>query len=374
MADHGVGANLGGPDPAPHRLQAVLTLSGASAETARAVVAADNHGLVVKTLLPDEQFYHIGIGLPGLTPTCLLYINPQTGDIDHAAIIPAPGQPAQAVTGAEQVIGALEDLLGEWRSREGANAHIPGTAADAPRPRTAAQGTGLRREVRRETSAELDQPAERSAAGLADQAIRGDATPAAQGAPSRYTILFGDLGGDTAVPDLDIEASGADPPAEQVLQFAACRLPGRDVSVTVEDMSRGRVFAGMQVAGHFTITPAEQPDNACDVPGRNDSTTQSTVTDEYDPASYDEISRGLRRETSETAELVIGTRGHPPRLSSDFPDHLEGVPAHGAEHSGQVAALGLADGPLQKPAAKSGQHMPVGSQPPGQDPRKTRGR
>jgi hypothetical protein len=49
MADHGVGANLGGPDPAPHRLRAVLTLSGASAETARAVVAADNRGLVVKT-------------------------------------------------------------------------------------------------------------------------------------------------------------------------------------------------------------------------------------------------------------------------------------------------------------------------------------
>jgi hypothetical protein len=79
---------------------------------------------------------------------------------------------------------------------------------------------------------------------------------------NRYTIRFGDRGSDTAVPDLTVEASGAAPLAEQVLQFAKGRLPGRDASVTVEDMTRGRVFAGMKAAGHFTITPAEQPDKA----------------------------------------------------------------------------------------------------------------
>jgi hypothetical protein len=78
----------------------------------------------------------------------------------------------------------------------------------------------------------------------------------------RYMIRFGDLGGGTDVPGLAIEASGADPLALQVLQFARDRLPGRDVSVTVEDMRRGRVLAGREVAGHFTITLADQPHKA----------------------------------------------------------------------------------------------------------------
>lgn len=75
-----------------------------------------------------------------------------------------------------------------------------------------------------------------------------------------YTIRFADLGGDTAVPDLAVEASGAESLAQQVLRFAEDSHPGRDLSVTVEDMRRGRVFAGREVAGHFTIT--EEPFNS----------------------------------------------------------------------------------------------------------------
>jgi hypothetical protein len=94
----------------------------------------------------------------------------------------------------------------------------------------------------------------------------------------RYTIRFADLGGDTAVPDLTIEASGADPLAQQVLRFAGNRHPGRDLSVTVEDMRRGRVFAGSKVAGHFTITPAE----AAAPPSNN--LTPTAAQDNWEPA------------------------------------------------------------------------------------------
>lgn len=151
-----------------------------------------------------------------------------------------------------------------------------------------------------------------------------------------YTIRFADLGGDTAVPDLAIEASGVESLAQQVLRFAGDSHAGRDLSVTVEDMHRGRVFAGREVAGHFTIT--EEPFNSYTfdvvavttvkvragteeqaramIDGLNTISTQTTGDDI-------QAARDLNVFTSDYDVTYVSPRGHGYLVSAETKDGAE---------------------------------------------------
>jgi hypothetical protein len=124
MADDDPGASR--LDPVSHQVQAIITATRASAETARILEAADSDWLFITSLLPDEHFHHVAIGIPELTPTCTLQISRQTGDISHAVIKTSAGLITRRITEPDEIIGVLR----EWRARAEAHAATflaPGT-------------------------------------------------------------------------------------------------------------------------------------------------------------------------------------------------------------------------------------------------------
>jgi hypothetical protein len=97
---------------------------------------------------------------------------------------------------------------------------------------------------------------------------------------SGYRATFDRIGRRHDVPDLSVDGS-ADRIAEQVYRYARPKLASRDVEVAVdlEDMS-GTIFCGMQVGGHFTLTPADDPPE-CDP----DDAEAQRISEEYADAA-----------------------------------------------------------------------------------------
>jgi hypothetical protein len=70
-----------------------------------------------------------------------------------------------------------------------------------------------------------------------------------------YTISFDRVGRNHNVPDLLTECTHADDIADQVWHLARNLCGSRDLKVVVDlEEMKGRIFAGVQSAGKFTVT------------------------------------------------------------------------------------------------------------------------
>lgn len=128
------GGEASRPEPVSSRMQEILAAAGASPDTARVLAAADSDQLVINSMLPHGDFHCIGIGIPEVTPTCLLRVSRQTGDLGPAVIIDRPGQATRKTADADEIISTLRQWRADAEGRAAARAAQALTAPGQPGP------------------------------------------------------------------------------------------------------------------------------------------------------------------------------------------------------------------------------------------------